>query len=136
MSEIDIEQERSNLEMERLGLARERLEFEQRKRGESLFVKNLGSIVIGIVSFFAFMVSATQAYIAWQQRRLAEAQTIERFIPHLLKPESRDLALTTMDSLVDRALVTVLAARFESGHTLEALAAQGSTEQKRLLRMH
>lgn len=132
MVENNLEQERIKLELERLRLERERLEFEQKKRGETLLVKNFGSILIGIISFFAFLVSATQAYIAWQQRRLTEAQTVERFIPHLIKSDSRTLALTTMKSFVDSELVLTLAANLESSPTLEKYAKQGSPEEKQV----
>jgi hypothetical protein len=133
-----------------LQLERDKLEFERKKREEKFLVRNFGSITAGAISVIAVLISSVQVYIAWQQRRiaeaqisiashqdqLAEAQTVQRFIPHLVGQESeKELALITMDSFVNRSVVTKLATKLPSKGSeaaLQTLSKEGGETEKKL----
>lgn len=138
------------LELEKLKLEREKLEFERKKKEEKFFIRNFGSIIAGLISFVAVLVSVGQVYTAQQQRQIAStqlsiaehqtklsaAQTVERFIPHLVGEDTKkELALITMDSFVDRDVVTKLATKLPSKGSeaaLQTLVSEGKEEEKEL----
>lgn len=149
-NEAGVRDDGVDLEKQRLQLERERLEFERKKREEAFVVRNFGSISAGAISVIAVLVSLGQVYIAWQQRRiaeaqvsiashqdqLAEAQTVQRFIPHLVGQDSeKELALIAMDSFVNRNLVTRLATKLPSQGSeaaLQTLSTEGGDKEKKL----
>lgn len=142
--------ELEKMSKERLQLEREKLEFERRKKEERFFVRNFGSVTAGAISVVAVLVSLMQVYIGWQQRRiaeaqvkiashqdqLAEAQTVQRFIPHLVGQDAeKELALITMDSFVNREVVTKLATKLPgkgAEAALQVLSREGGEDEKKL----
>lgn len=122
MTEAELYKERELLSLERLKLDKEKLEFEQKK---------LQRLTIA-VSFVAVAVSLLQVGVAYIQSRTSQAQTIEKFIPYLQKNETRDAALHTMSSFVDREFVTQLALKLKATAILENLQTKGSQEEKQL----
>ena len=89
------------------------------------------SVLIGFsVSVVAVIVSAIQVYTATQNNKLIEAQTIESFIPHLMKKETKDIALIAMNKYVDRTIVNDMAALLGSETALTVLSKKGSESQK------
>lgn len=149
-NESDLEKEGAQLAKDQLQLERDKLEFERKKREEKFLVRNFGSITAGAISVLAVLISLGQVYIGWQQRRiaeaqvsiashqdkLAEAQTVQRFIPHLVGQESeKELALIVMDSFVNRDVVTKLATKVPSKGSvaaLQSLSRQGGDADKKL----
>lgn len=92
---------------------------------------NRFSISTGIViSVVAVIVSGIQVYAAIQNNRLVEAQTIGGFIPHLMKNETRTVALVAMNRYVDRGVVIEMASLLKSEVALEELSKKGTTVEK------
>lgn len=120
MTEAQLIQEKEQLALERAKLEREKLELEQKK---------LQRITIA-VSTVAVVVSLLQVLVGWLQSRLATAQTVEKFIPHLQKQDTRDAALLTMSSFVDQRFVTQLAEKLKATTVLEALQTKGSAQDQ------
>jgi hypothetical protein len=120
MTEAELIAKQDQLAADRTKLERERLEFEQ---------KRLQRMTVA-VSAVALVISLLQVGVAFLQSRLATAQTIEKFIPHLQKQETRDAALLTMSVFTDRDFVTQLAEKLKATAVLETLQAKGSTEEK------
>jgi len=112
MSGEDLKKAEQQLQLERLRFESEKLEFQKKKVGRM-------TIALSIVALF---VSVLQVWVALEQRKLAEAQTFERYIPHLLNTDSKELALTTMSPFVDKAIVANLAEMLKSTETLEDLS--------------
>jgi len=108
------------LAADRVKLERERLEFEQKK---------LQRLTIA-VSAVAVFVSLLQVGVAYLQSQLTQAQTVEKFIPHLQKPETRDAALLTMTEFADQKFVTRLAEKLKATAVLETFQTQGSDQEK------
>lgn len=149
-NEAEIEKGHLQLERERVQLERDKLEFERKKKDEKFFARNFSSITAGAISVIAILVSSLQVFIARQQWRiaqtqvniashqdqLAEAQTVQRFIPHLIGQEAeKELALVTMDSFVKRDVVTKLATKLSSKASeaaLQTLAKEGKEDDKQL----
>lgn len=120
MTDTDIDTARRQLEQERARLERDKLEFESRK---------LQRVTIA-VSIVALLVSGLQVGVAWLQSRLAMAQTVEKFIPHLQRPETRDAALLTMAAFSDQDFVTQLAEKLKATTVLETLQSRGSAPEQ------
>ncbi len=120
MTDAEIAEKQTQLAAERTKLERERLEFEQKK---------MQRLTIAI-SCVAVVVSLLQVMVAFLQSRLTTAQTVERFIPHLEKQETRDAALLTMSAFIDQNFVTQLAERFKATVVLETLKEKGSEQEK------
>lgn len=113
------EQEMLRLQRERVEIERLRLEVEQ-KRTHRLMI---------LVSAMAVIVSALQVVVAFQQRQVNAAQTVERFIPHLLNSESKDAALHTMYSFLSHDMVTQLAANLRATAVLTEVSMSDSPAQ-------
>ena len=120
MTDTDIDSARRQLEQERARLERDKLEFESRK---------LQRVTIA-VSIVALLVSSLQVGVAWLQTRLARAQTVEKFIPHLQRPETRDAALLTMAAFSDQGFVTQLAEKLKATSVLETLQSRGTAPEQ------
>lgn len=61
-------------------------------------VKSRSNALIGVsISLVAVIISAIQVYAAMQNNKLIEAQTVESFIPHLMRDETKDVALIAMN---------------------------------------
>lgn len=110
----------AKLDAERTRFERERLEFEQKK---------MQRITVA-VSVVALLVSGLQVGVAFLQSRLSTAQTVEKFIPHLQKPETRDAALQTMQAFIPAELVTQIASNLKATSTLEQMATRGTEQEK------
>lgn len=121
MNEAEMLEKQEQLSSDRIKLERDRLEFEQKK---------LQRLTISI-SAVAVIVSLLQVGVAFLQSRLATAQTVEKFIPHLQKQETRDAALLTMSAFTDQGFVTQLAAKLKATSVLETLQSKGSVEEKK-----
>lgn len=120
MTEQELAAGREQLLADRAKLDREKAEFEQKK---------LQRVTIAI-STVAVFVSLLQVGVAFLQSRLAAAQTVEKFIPHLQKTETRDAALLTMTVFTDQSFVTQLAEKLKATAVLEVLQAKGSAGEK------
>lgn len=118
MSEEEIKKAEQQLQLERLRFESEKLEFQKKKVGRM-------TIALSIVALF---VSVLQVWVALEQRKLAEAQTFEKYIPHLLNTDSKELALMTMSPFVDRAIVANLAEMLKSTETLEDLTKEEASK--------
>jgi hypothetical protein len=116
----DLALRQAKLEAERTRLERDKLEFEQKK---------MQRITVA-VSVVALLVSSLQVAVAYLQSRLATAQTVEKFIPHLQRPETRDAALLTMTAFLEAPLVTQIASNLRATSVLETLGTRGSEEAK------
>lgn len=93
--------------------------------------KNRFSVLIGVsISVVAVVVSVIQVYAAIQNNRLVEAQTIESFIPHLMKNETKDIALVAMNRYVDRSVVNEMASLLKSEVALQTLAKKGTAVER------
>lgn len=120
MTEAELSALQKQLGLDRERLEREKLEFEQKK---------MQRLTIAI-SMVALVVSLLQVAVAFMQSRLSTAQTVEKFIPHLQKPETRDAALLTMSVFTDQGFVTQLAEKLKATSVLETLQAKGSDQDK------
>ena len=120
MTEAELLAKQEQLAADRTKFERERLEFEQKK---------LQRLTISI-SAVAVVVSLLQVGVAFLQSRLATAQTVEKFIPHLQKQETRDAALLTMAAFTDQSFVTQLAEKLKATGVLETLQNKGSDQEK------
>jgi len=120
MTEAELVAKQEQLAADRTRLERERLEFEQ---------KRLQRMTVA-VSTVALIISLLQVGVAFLQSRLATAQTIEKFIPHLQKQETRDAALLTMSVFTDQDFVTKLAEKLKATAVLETLQDKGSDQEK------
>ncbi|MDZ7856784.1 hypothetical protein [Sphaerotilus sp.] len=120
MTEQELAAGKEQLATERFKLEREKSEFEQKK---------LQRVTIA-VSTVAVFVSSLQVGVAFLQSRLAAAQTVEKFIPHLQRTETRDAALLTMSVFTDQSFVTQLAEKLKATAVLETLQTKGSSEEK------
>lgn len=116
MDEKALADKLKQLDQDRARLEREKLEFEQKKMQRLTLA----------ISAVALVVSGLQVGVAWMQSRLATAQTVERFIPHIQKPETRDAALLTMAAFTDQDFVTQLAEKLKATTVLETLQSRGS----------
>jgi hypothetical protein len=120
MTEAEMLATQKQLGLDRERLEREKLEFEQKK---------MQRVTIAI-SMVALVVSLLQVAVAFMQSRLSTAQTVEKFIPHLQKPETRDAALLTMAAFTDQEFVTQLAEKLKATSVLETLQAKGTDQEK------
>lgn len=120
MTEQELIEQVEGLKKDKADLEKQRHEFEQKK---------LHRITIS-VSFVAVLVSALQVVIAYLQSELTTAQTIERFIPHLQKAETKDVAILVMQEFSDKELVTRLATAIKATGALQEIREQGTAEQK------
>lgn len=120
MTEQELREQRDKLDNDRVKFERERLEFEQKK---------LQRLTIA-VSFVAVLVSALQLGIAYLQSQLTAAQTIEKFIPHLQKAETKDIAILVMQEFSEPDLVTRLASSLKATGALQEIKEQGTPEQQ------
>ncbi|CAA2110125.1 hypothetical protein [Variovorax paradoxus] len=120
MTEAELLATQKQLSLDRERLEREKLEFEQKK---------MQRVTIAI-SMVALVVSLLQVAVAFMQSRLSTAQTVEKFIPHLQKPDTRDAALLTMAAFTDQEFVTQLAEKLKATTVLETLQAKGSDQDK------
>lgn len=120
MTEAEILKERELLSLERTKFEREKLEFEQKKLQRMTIT----------VSAVAIIVSLLQVGVAYLQSRLSTAQTVEKFIPHLQKQDTRDAALLTMSGFVDQQFVTQLAEKLKATTVLETFQAKGTEQEK------
>lgn len=120
MNETELIKKQEQLAADRIKFERERLEFEQKK---------LQRLTIS-VSAVAVLVSLLQVGVAFLQSRLATAQTVEKFIPHLQKQETRDAALLTMSAFADQVFVTQLAEKLKATSVLETFQNKGSDQEK------
>ena len=120
MTDEDIAAQRQQIADERAKLEKDKAEFEQKK---------LQRITIAVSSVAVF-VSSLQVGVAFLQSRLATAQTVEKFIPHLQKPETRDAALLTMSVFTDQGFVTQLAEKLRATTVLESLQANGTAVEQ------
>lgn len=118
MSEEDLKKAEQQLQLERLRFESEKLDFQKKKVGRM-------TIALSIVALF---VSVLQVWVALEQRKLAEAQTFEKYIPHLLNTNSKELALMTMSPFVDKAIVANLAEMLKSTETLEDLSKEEASK--------
>lgn len=127
----------------------ERLELQQRAIIEQLsgskkesqkrdFWDKLGAIS-PIISGVAIALSALLCTYQYNQEqiKLQEAQTVEKFIPHLMGNDtSKRMAILAMKTLVNTDLAAKYAAMFPSEGTLSALktiAKNGSTQDKKIV---
>lgn len=120
MTETELAALQKQLGLDREKLEREKLEFEQKK---------MQRVTIAI-SVVALVVSLLQVAVAFLQSRLSTAQTVEKFIPHLQKQDTRDAALLTMSAFTDQDFVTQLAEKLKATSVLETLQAKGSDQEK------
>ncbi len=127
MTQTDLDAAAQKLQTERLAFERERLEFEQRRASR---LTGIISVVAVVVSCMQVWVATRQVRIADQQRALAEAQTFEQFIPLLLQPQTKDLALTTMEPFVNRDVVLKLGRMLRATAAVEQLSEQGTPAER------
>lgn len=120
MTESELITKQEQLAADRVKLERERLEFEQKK---------MQRLTI-LLSTVAVLVSSLQVGVAFLQSRLTMAQTVEKFIPHLQKPETRDAALLTMSAFIGQDFVTQLAEKLKATNVLEVFTSKGSDREK------
>ena len=126
----------------------EKLEEQQRKILDQLNSQNNQpkrdfweklSAVSPIISGVAIALSALLCTFQYnqQQIKLQEAQTIERFIPHLMGNDtSKRMAILAMKTLVNTDLAAKYAAMFPSAGTISALktiAKNGDSQDKKIV---
>jgi hypothetical protein len=101
----------------------------------------LSSVLIaGMGLYFTHVYNTTQnereINVKNQQNRIAEVQTLEKFMPHLLgSEESKKVAILAISSLGNTELATRLANLYPSGGTVSAVAtiASSGTDTERLV---
>jgi hypothetical protein len=121
--------DQEQLKKESLELATQKAAFEK-DRLEYSRSKKIG--IAALVSAVAVIISGLQVWVSIEQRRLSEAQTVQQYIPHLLNPESRDLALRSLRKYIGDKKVIEIAGDYKATSTLKTLAKSEDKEtQKR-----
>lgn len=75
-----------------------------------------------ILSILAIIISGLQAWVSIEQRKVSEAQTIQQYIPHLIKEDTREMALKSLRKYFDDEFIIELSKNYNSRRTLVELA--------------
>jgi len=110
----------NEFDFEKIKFERERLEFEQKK------LQN----ITAIVAIVGVIISSAQSWVAYKQSNLTAAQTIEKFIPHLQKDDTKDTAILIMQNFCDNSFLTRLASSIKATGALQTMSVQGSASEK------
>ena len=110
------ERELKKLELELLAdqaaFQEEKLKFQRSKRFS----------IAAIVSLLALVISGLQVWVSIEQRKLSQAQTVQQYIPHLIREDSRDLAIKSLRNYFDDEYIIDVAESYKSTVTLNQLA--------------
>jgi len=110
------ERELKKLELELLAkqaeFQEEKLKFQRSKRFS----------IAAIVSLLALVISGLQVWVSIEQRKLSQAQTVQQYIPHLIREDTRDLAIKSLTNYFDDEYIIDVAESYKSTVTLNQLA--------------
>jgi len=110
------ERELKKLELELLAdqaaFQEEKLKFQRSKRFS----------IAAIVSLLALVISGLQVWVPIEQRKLSQAQTVQQYIPHLIREDTRDLAIKSLTNYFDDEYIIDVAESYKSTVTLNQLA--------------
>lgn len=110
------ERELKKLELELLAkqaeFQEEKLKFQRSKRFS----------IAAIVSLLALFISGLQVWVSIEQRKLSQAQTVQQYIPHLIREDTRDLAIKSLRNYFDDEYIIDVAESYKSTVTLNQLA--------------
>ena len=110
------ENELKKLELELLA---KQAEFQQEKLK---FQRSRRFSIAAIVSLLAVIISGLQVWVSIEQRRLSQAQTVQQYIPHLIREETRDLAIKSLINYFDDEYIIDVAESYKSTAMLNRLA--------------
>jgi hypothetical protein len=110
------ERELKKLELELLAkqaeFQEEKLKFQRSKRFS----------IAAIASLLALVISGLQVWVSIEQRKLSQAQTVQQYIPHLIREDTRDLAIKSLTNYFDDEYIIDVAESYKSTVTLNQLA--------------
>lgn len=110
------ERELKKMELELLAkqaeFQEEKLKFQRSKRFS----------IAAIVSLLALFISGLQVWVSIEQRKLSQAQTVQQYIPHLTRDDTRDLAIKSLRKYFDDEYIIDVAEIYKSTVTLNELA--------------
>lgn len=110
------ENELKKLELELLA---KQAEFQEEKLK---FQRSRRFSIAAIVSLLAVIISGLQVWVSIEQRRLSQAQTVQQYIPHLIREETRDLAIKSLINYFDDEYIIDMAESYKSTAMLNRLA--------------
>ena len=123
------ERELKKLELELLAkqaeFQEEKLKFQRSKRFS----------IAAIVSLLAVVISGLQVWVSIEQRKLSQAQTVQQYIPHLIREDTRDLAITSLRKYFDDEYIIDVAEIYKSTNTLNRLANSQDEKTKEQARL-
>lgn len=123
------ERELKKLELELLAkqaeFQEEKLKFQRSKRFS----------IAAIVSLLAVIISGLQVWVSIEQRKLSQAQTVQQYIPHLIREDTRDLAITSLRKYFDDEYIIDVAEIYKSTNTLNRLANSQDEKTKEQARL-
>jgi len=123
------ENELKKLELELLAkqaeFQEEKLKFQRSKRFS----------IAAIVSLLAVIISGLQVWVSIEQRKLSQAQTVQQYIPHLIREDTRDLAITSLRKYFDDEYIIDVAEIYKSTNTLNRLANSQDEKTKEQARL-
>ena len=123
------ERELKKLELELLAnqaeFQEEKLKFQRSKRFS----------IAAIVSLLALVISGLQVWVSIEQRKLSQAQTVQQYIPHLIREDTRDLAITSLRKYFDDEYIIDVAEIYKSTNTLNRLANSQDEKTKEQARL-
>jgi len=123
------ERELKKLELELLAnqaaFQEEKLKFQRSKRFS----------IAAIVSLLALVISGLQVWVSIEQRKLSQAQTVQQYIPHLIREDSRDLAIKSLRNYFDDEYIIDVAESYKSTVILNQLAKSQDTKTQEQARL-
>jgi len=127
--EVVDERELKKLELELLAkqaeFQEEKLKFQRSKRFS----------IAAIVSLLAVVISGLQVWVSIEQRKLSQAQTVQQYIPHLIREDTRDLAIKSLRKYFDDEYIIDVAESYKSTNTLNRLANSQDEKTKEQARL-